>query len=69
MNIISVKEYIGTLIVMCVIWVMIPWEPGLSRFDVFVAFMAVACIAFAAVALVEMTIDAIREWRRAWKNR
>lgn len=62
-------ELAGMLAAMCAVWLLIPWEPDLSRFDVFVAFISVACIGFAAVALVEMTIDAIREWRRTWKNR
>lgn len=62
-------ELAGMLAAMAFIWAVMPWEPDLSRFDVFVAFISVACIGFAAVAIVEMTVDAIREWRRTWKNR
>lgn len=66
MNIISAKEYIGTLIVMCVIWVMMPWEPDLSRLDVAIAFICVACIAFAVVAITETVMDEIN---RFWEGR
>lgn len=62
--IITLKEYIGTLVVACVIWGLFPWDPSMTmtRTQLVVAFIGVAAMAIGVVILTEMVIDQIDRW-------
>ncbi len=68
-ELISMAEYLGMLAVMAFMWVIVPWDPDLTRFDIFMAFVTVALIGFGAVVTVEMIYEEIRRLIRRRKRR
>lgn len=65
---ITLKEWAGMLVIMMLSWVLIPWEPDLSRFSICCAFFCVALIGFVGVGTIELIYEIILDLIRKHKK-
>ena len=65
----TLKEFIAIICTMLAVWVMVPWNTGLTRWQIGLAFWCVAVMAFLLVGMIEMIYEAVREWMAERKGK